>query len=96
MPSLVILVVISSGFLFILVNFEQNVAGVKGVFVTFDDLPCSLGRVDISVSGLLQQKTFLSLPSSQRVILSRYIFLYLLLRDKWFFLPQYLHGGICL
>ena len=58
MPSLVILVVISWGFLFILVNFEQKVAGVKGVFVTFDDLPFSLGWVDISVSGLLQQKTF--------------------------------------
>lgn len=97
MPSLVILVVIFSGFLFNLVNFEQKVEGVKGVFfVAFDDLSFCLGWVDVSVPGVLQQKTFLSLPSSLRVILSKCIFLYLHLRDTWFVLPHYLHGGICL
>ena len=58
-PSLVMLVIISSGFLFILVNFEQKVACVKDVFfVAFDDSSFPLGWIDVSVSGLLQQKTF--------------------------------------
>ena len=77
-------------------NFEQNVAGVKGVFfIAFRDLSFSLDWIDKLVSGSLQQKTFFSLLSSLRAILSKCIFLYLHRYDKWSVLPRYIQGGVC-